>query len=68
MSNFIPKTELYGRRTTVYDDSSLLDIGLLDEIIDQNTFVIDGVTFFTDQSDNFVVDGDEIIIYNACIV
>lgn len=65
---FNPRVDLYGRRTTVYDDVNVLDIGFLDAIIDQNTFVIDGVTFYIDQSDDFVIDGDELVLYNAHIV
>lgn len=68
MSKFNPNIALYGKRVTVYDDRSVLDIGYLDEIVDQNTFIVDGVTFYIDQSDDFCVDGDELIIYNAVIV
>jgi hypothetical protein len=65
---FQPRVELYGLRTTVYGDGNLIDIGYLDEIIDQNTFVVDGATFFIDQSDDFTVDNGEIIIYNAIMI
>lgn len=66
--SFKPNTKFYGRRVTIYDTQSLLEIGYLDAILDPNTFVVDGVTFYTKQSDNFCVDGDEIVIYDAVIV
>lgn len=69
MSNFNPRIELYGRRVTVYDEATILDIGYLDAILSPHDFVIDGVTFTVDSVDDFEVGDDGgINLYNAIMV
>ena len=66
---FAPRTELYGMPIEInLMDSTYTIRGVLNKIHDANTFEVDGLLYYTDQTDNFEVGTRRLHLYQASFV